>query len=42
MKNAVEMEPGVKIYMPSFMKAGSGNLKLIGRIQRHTDIILIP
>jgi hypothetical protein len=37
MKYAVEMGSGVIIYIPSFMKAGSGIQKLIGGgILRHT------
>jgi hypothetical protein len=30
MKYAVEMGPGAMIYLPSFMKIGSRNQKLIG------------
>jgi hypothetical protein len=37
MKYAVEMGSGVIIYMPSFIKIGSGIDKLIGGIYRHTD-----
>jgi hypothetical protein len=37
MKYAVEMGSGAMIYIPSFMKTGSGTQKLIGGIHRHTD-----
>jgi hypothetical protein len=41
MKNAVEMGYGDMIYIPSFIKIGSGIQKLIGGIHRHTDSIEI-
>jgi Uri superfamily endonuclease len=37
MKCAVEMGSGAMIYIPSFIKIGSGIQKMIERIQRHTD-----
>jgi hypothetical protein len=37
MKYAVEMGSGVMIYIPSFIKTGSGIQKLIRRIHRHTE-----
>jgi hypothetical protein len=37
MKYAVEMGSGAMIYIPSFIKIGSGNRTLIERIHRHTD-----
>jgi hypothetical protein len=30
MKHAVEMGPGARIYIPSFIKIGSGTQKFIG------------
>jgi hypothetical protein len=36
MKYAVEMGSGAMIYIPSFIKVGSGIQKLIG-VYRHTD-----
>jgi hypothetical protein len=36
MKYAVEMGSGAVIYIPSFIKIGSGIQKLIGGIYRHT------
>jgi hypothetical protein len=41
MKYAVEMDPGSMIYIPIFIKIGSGIYKLIGRIHRHIDSIEI-
>jgi hypothetical protein len=41
MKNAVEMDSDVMIYIPSFMKIGSAIGKLIEGIHRHTDSIEI-
>jgi hypothetical protein len=38
---AVEMRSGAMIYIPRFIKIGSGVQKLIGRIHRHTDRMLI-
>jgi hypothetical protein len=35
MKYAIEMGSGAKIYIPSFMKFGSGIQKLIGNTQMH-------
>jgi hypothetical protein len=37
MKYAVEMGSGAMIYIPSFIKIGSGIQKLMGRVHRHTD-----
>jgi hypothetical protein len=37
MKYAVEMASGVMMYIPGFIKIGSGIQKLIGGIHRHTD-----
>jgi hypothetical protein len=37
MKYAVEMRSGAMIYIPSFIKIGSGIQKLKGGIHRHTD-----
>jgi hypothetical protein len=37
MKYAVEMGSGGNIYIPSFLKIGSGIQRLIGGIHRHTD-----
>jgi hypothetical protein len=37
MKYDVEMGSGAMIYIPSFIKTGSGISKLIGAIHRHTD-----
>jgi hypothetical protein len=34
---AFEMGSGAVIYVPSFIKIGSGIQKLIGGIHRHTD-----
>jgi hypothetical protein len=41
MKYAVEMGSGAMIYIPSFIKIGSGVQELIGGILRHTDIMAI-
>jgi hypothetical protein len=41
MKYAVEMGSGAMIYIPSFMKIGSGNQKLIGGrgvVQTHRQL----
>jgi hypothetical protein len=38
MKHGVEMDSGAMIYIPSFIKTGSGIQKLIVGINRHTDI----
>jgi hypothetical protein len=35
MKYSVEMDSGAMIYIPSFIKIGSGFRKLIGGILRH-------
>jgi hypothetical protein len=37
MKYAVKMSSGAMIYIPSFIKAGSGFQKLMVGIHRHTD-----
>jgi hypothetical protein len=39
MKYAVEMGSGAMIYIPSFIKIGSGIQKLIRGIHRYTDSI---
>jgi hypothetical protein len=41
MKYAVEMGSGAMIYIPNFIKIGSGIQKLVGRIYRHTDSMVI-
>jgi hypothetical protein len=41
MKYAVEMGSGARIYIPSFIKTGSGTQKLIAGIHRHTDSTVI-
>jgi hypothetical protein len=41
MKQAVEMGSGAMIHIPSFIKFGSGNQKLIGGIHRHTDSMVM-
>jgi hypothetical protein len=41
MKYAAEMGSGTTIYIPSFIKIGSGIQKLIWGIHRHTDSIKI-
>jgi hypothetical protein len=41
MKYAVEMGSGAMIYIPSLIKIGSGNQKLIREIHRHTDRVEI-
>jgi hypothetical protein len=41
MKQAVEMGSGVMIYIPSFIKTGSGIQKLLGGIHIHTDSMVI-
>jgi hypothetical protein len=37
MKYAVEVGSGAMIYIPGFIKFGSGIQNLIGGIHRHTD-----
>jgi hypothetical protein len=37
MKYTFQMGSGAVIYIPSFIKTGSGIQKLIGGIHRHTD-----
>jgi hypothetical protein len=37
MKYAVEVGSGAMIYVPSFIKIGSGIQKLTGEIRRHTE-----
>jgi hypothetical protein len=37
MKYTAEMGSGAMIYIPVFIRIGSGIQKLIGGIQRHTD-----
>jgi hypothetical protein len=44
MKSSVEMDSGAMIYIPSFIKTGSGIQKLMGRIhiqthRQHGDLI---
>jgi hypothetical protein len=41
MKYATEMGSGAMIYIPSFIKIGSGIQNLIGGIHRHTDSMVI-
>jgi hypothetical protein len=41
MKYAFETGSNVMIYVPSFIKIGSGVQKFIGGIHRHTDRMLI-
>jgi hypothetical protein len=43
MEYAVEMGSGAMIYTPSFIKTGSGILKLLGTgyTYRHTDSVLM-
>jgi hypothetical protein len=41
MKYAVEMGSGAVIYMSSFTNIGSEIQKLVGRIHRHTEIMVI-
>jgi hypothetical protein len=41
LKYAVEMGSVVIIYIPSFIKIGSGIQKIIGGIYRHTDSMVI-
>jgi hypothetical protein len=41
MKYAVEMGSGAMIYIPSFIKIGSGIGKLLGGIHRHTERMVI-
>jgi hypothetical protein len=41
MKYAIEMGSGVMIYILSLIKIGSGIQKLIGKIHRHTDSMVI-
>jgi hypothetical protein len=41
MKYAVDMASGAMIYIPSFMKSGSGIQKLTGGIHRHTESLEI-
>jgi hypothetical protein len=40
MMHAIEMSSGAMIYTPSFINMFSGIEKLMGGIQRHTDISL--
>jgi hypothetical protein len=39
--SAIEMGSGAVIYLPSFIKIGSGIQKLIGWINRHTHISIL-
>jgi hypothetical protein len=41
MKYAVEMDSGAMIYIPSFTNIGSAIQRLIRRIYRHTDSMVI-
>jgi hypothetical protein len=41
MKYDVEMDSGAMIYIPSFIKTGTGIQNLIGGIQRHIDSKMI-
>jgi hypothetical protein len=38
---AVEIDSWAMIYLPSFIKIGSAIQKLIGRIHRHTESMVI-
>jgi hypothetical protein len=40
MKFTIEMGSCAVIYIPSFIMVGSGSLKLIGRIHRHTASVV--
>jgi hypothetical protein len=42
MKYVVEMGSSAMIYIPSFMKIGSGIQELIGGVQRHTETHTAP
>jgi hypothetical protein len=37
MKYTAEIDSGAMIYIPSFVKTGSGIRKLLGRMHRQTD-----
>jgi hypothetical protein len=41
MKYAMEVSSGAMMYVPSFMKIGSGIQKLIGGMHGHTDCMVI-
>jgi hypothetical protein len=41
MKYAIEMDLGAMMYIPSFMKIGSGIQMLIGRIHKYADSMVI-
>jgi hypothetical protein len=41
MKYAADIGSGAVIFIPNFIKIGSGIQKLKGGIHRHTDIIFI-
>jgi hypothetical protein len=41
MKYAVQMGSGATIYIPSFIKTGSGTQKLSRSIHRHPDSMVI-
>jgi hypothetical protein len=41
MKYAVEMGSGAMVYIPNFIKIGSGIKMLMGGIHRHTDSMAI-
>jgi hypothetical protein len=41
MKYAVEMGSDAMIYVPHFVKTGSGIQNLIERIHKHTDSVVI-
>jgi hypothetical protein len=41
MKYSVEMGSDAMMYVPNFIKIGSGVQKLIGRIHRHTDSMVV-
>jgi hypothetical protein len=42
MKYTVEIGSVAVIFIPSFIKIGSGIQKFIGGIHRHTDSMVIP
>jgi hypothetical protein len=41
MKHAIEMGPGVMIYLPSFIKIDTAVQKLMKGIRSHTDSMVI-
>jgi hypothetical protein len=41
MKNALKIDSGTMIYLPDFIKTGTGIRKMMRGIQRHTDSVMI-